>query len=671
MSTSVSDHQRGKGPGNSGKPPSSKFSNASKGGDYEEVDSWRNQAQQQQQQQQHHQQGYGQGSDPYMSSYYGSFQYQAPFGVNENGPWSTNGGGDVAFLGGGGNYSQQQGMHDSQGGHYGGDAMFSGNSGGGFNNFGGGGPGFGYGAGYGNGDYSTWGGPQPRKHYDDYYREGMYGDERGVKMMEQGMGGLSLRDGDKEHSMKELKDMVAMQQGGGGGGSKKTTWATIASQPAKPQTSIKKKQGMLPPPIIPGAWESKNGTVAKAPIAAPVQAPHPPAWERPSKMPPPSGPPPPPPQSAPPSGMNSQGGPPPSRGYEKLKKTNDYNPPTFDLSPEGARFFVIKSYSEDDIHRSIKYEIWCSTEHGNKRLDQAFKEREGKGPLYLLFSVNGSGHFCGMAQMISHVDYNSTSSVWSQDKWKGQFKVKWVYVKDVPNSQLRNIRLENNENKPVTNSRDTQEVPYEKGKQVLKILHTYPHTTSIFDDFTHYEKRQEEEDQRRVVEVQQPPPRPPHERNEHGGGPPGPGGLGMGGGRGGRGGHMGYHGNHHMEGGHGGGHFGGRGGGRDRDFGGGGGVVIIIEIFVSIGEVILSEWIETTIIIVQAEIDLIEAWIVAWTEAWIVVWIVVWIVTAVIISTVVVVVTGTFIHGIGIIVVACAVVVVVVEEDTTPCVTKH
>ena len=34
--------------------------------------------------------------------------------------------------------------------------------------------------------------------------------------------------------------------------------------------------------------------------------------------------------------------------------------------------------------------------------------------------------------------------------------MKWIYVKDVPNSQLRHIRLENNENKPVTNSRDTQ-----------------------------------------------------------------------------------------------------------------------------------------------------------------------------------------------------------------------
>lgn len=99
--------------------------------------------------------------------------------------------------------------------------------------------------------------------------------------------------------------------------------------------------------------------------------------------------------------------------------------------------------------------------------------------------------------MMTSVDYNSNSSVWSQDKWKGSFRVKWIYVKDVPNTQLRHIRLENNENKPVTNSRDTQEVPNGHGVQIMKIVHAYKHTTSIFDDFTHYEKRQEEEDSRK------------------------------------------------------------------------------------------------------------------------------------------------------------------------------
>lgn len=121
-------------------------------------------------------------------------------------------------------------------------------------------------------------------------------------------------------------------------------------------------------------------------------------------------------------------------------------------------------------------------------------ERQNEnGHIFLFFSVNGSGHFCGMAQMITAVDYNSTSSVWAQDKWKGKFKVKWIYVKDVPNSKLRHIILENNENKPVTNSRDTQEVPTAQGIEVLQILHSYKHSTSLFDDFYHYEKKQEEE----------------------------------------------------------------------------------------------------------------------------------------------------------------------------------
>jgi YTH domain-containing family protein len=38
--------------------------------------------------------------------------------------------------------------------------------------------------------------------------------------------------------------------------------------------------------------------------------------------------------------------------------------------------------------------------------------------------------------------------------------VKWHIIKDVPNNLLRHITLENNENKPVTNSRDTQEVNF-------------------------------------------------------------------------------------------------------------------------------------------------------------------------------------------------------------------
>lgn len=93
------------------------------------------------------------------------------------------------------------------------------------------------------------------------------------------------------------------------------------------------------------------------------------------------------------------------------------------------------------MHKSLKYEIWASTDLGNKRLDRAFRESADKGPIYLFFSVNGSGHFAGMAQMLTPVDYAMSSNVWASDKWKGVLKVKWIYIKDVPLASLRHIRL--------------------------------------------------------------------------------------------------------------------------------------------------------------------------------------------------------------------------------------
>lgn len=71
-----------------------------------------------------------------------------------------------------------------------------------------------------------------------------------------------------------------------------------------------------------------------------------------------------------------------------LTAMKGYNPTTFDTKPTFARYFVIKSFTEDDVHKSLKYEIWSSTDPGNKRLDKAFKETAGRGPIYLFFSVN-------------------------------------------------------------------------------------------------------------------------------------------------------------------------------------------------------------------------------------------------------------------------------------------
>jgi hypothetical protein len=51
-----------------------------------------------------------------------------------------------------------------------------------------------------------------------------------------------------------------------------------------------------------------------------------------------------------------------------------------------------------------------------------------------IWVAHHSGHFCGMAQLLSGVNYNESSTVWAQDKWKGIMKLRWIMVKDIPNA---------------------------------------------------------------------------------------------------------------------------------------------------------------------------------------------------------------------------------------------
>nr|XP_009398525.1 PREDICTED: YTH domain-containing family protein 2-like [Musa acuminata subsp. malaccensis] len=188
-----------------------------------------------------------------------------------------------------------------------------------------------------------------------------------------------------------------------------------------------------------------------------------------------------------------------------IPERDQYNKSDFPETYSEAKFFIIKSYSEDDIHKSIKYNVWASTPHGNKKLDAAYQESKEKTsgcPVFLFFSVNTSGQFVGVAEMVGPVDFNKTLDYWQQDKWVGYFPVKWHIVKDVPNNILKHITLENNDNKPVTNSRDTQEVKLDQGLQLLKLFKEHASKTCILDDFDFYETRQKVMQEKRTKQQQ-------------------------------------------------------------------------------------------------------------------------------------------------------------------------
>lgn len=74
---------------------------------------------------------------------------------------------------------------------------------------------------------------------------------------------------------------------------------------------------------------------------------------------------------------------------------DQYNKDDFSVDCPAAKFFVIKSYSEDDVHKSIKYNVWSSTPNGNKKLSTAYEDAQkiaaGKPrgcPVFLFFSVS-------------------------------------------------------------------------------------------------------------------------------------------------------------------------------------------------------------------------------------------------------------------------------------------
>ena len=181
--------------------------------------------------------------------------------------------------------------------------------------------------------------------------------------------------------------------------------------------------------------------------------------------------------------------------YSHLSKVNL---PEVNIDYKGARFFVIKSFMEDNVHKSMKYQVWSSTPEGNKRLNNAYiKSQEEKVPLFLLFSVNGSKQFIGVAKMVSEVNFTEKFALWDQnDKWVGKFKVEWIFIKDIPNREFKSILIPTNENKPITNMKDAQEIPYIQGMIVLKKFKEYNADTNMLDAFEHYDneerKRKEE-----------------------------------------------------------------------------------------------------------------------------------------------------------------------------------
>ena len=181
--------------------------------------------------------------------------------------------------------------------------------------------------------------------------------------------------------------------------------------------------------------------------------------------------------------------------YRHLIDINQKNSKLIESINANSKFFVIKSFSEEDVHKSIKYNVWSSSKDGNLTLSNAFRiTEENKGNVYLFYSCNGSGRYCGLARMKTPCDDNKSFGLWTQDgKWPGLFDVEWLFIKDVPFREFKNviITMKDGEVKPISNARDTQEIPFEQAKIMIQKITEYQNTNTILEHFEFYDMRQE------------------------------------------------------------------------------------------------------------------------------------------------------------------------------------
>ncbi|XP_050768677.1 3'-5' RNA helicase YTHDC2 [Gymnogyps californianus] len=135
-----------------------------------------------------------------------------------------------------------------------------------------------------------------------------------------------------------------------------------------------------------------------------------------------------------------------------------------------VRYFIMKSSNLQNIDISQQKGIWSTTPSNERKLNRAFWE---SSVVYLIFSVQGSGHFQGFARMASEIGCEKSQD-WGSAGFGGVFKVEWIRKESVPFQFAHHLLNPWNDNKKVQISRDGQELEPQVGEQLLQLWDRIP-----------------------------------------------------------------------------------------------------------------------------------------------------------------------------------------------------
>ncbi|XP_053330262.1 3'-5' RNA helicase YTHDC2 [Spea bombifrons] len=135
-----------------------------------------------------------------------------------------------------------------------------------------------------------------------------------------------------------------------------------------------------------------------------------------------------------------------------------------------VRYFIMKSSNLRNLEISQQKGIWSTTPSNERKLNRAFWE---SNIVYLVFSVQGSGHFQGFARMYSEIG-REKSQEWGSTSLGGVFRVEWIRKDSLPFQYAHHLLNPWNDNKKVQISRDGQELEPQVGEQLLLLWDRVP-----------------------------------------------------------------------------------------------------------------------------------------------------------------------------------------------------
>ncbi|XP_064618810.1 3'-5' RNA helicase YTHDC2-like [Lineus longissimus] len=136
-----------------------------------------------------------------------------------------------------------------------------------------------------------------------------------------------------------------------------------------------------------------------------------------------------------------------------------------------SRFFVMKCNNHKNLDFSYSRGVWATVSKNEKALNKCLDE--GKN-VFLIFSVQGSGHFQGYAKLVQPIGKEGKSQDFNQAGLGGNFRIEWIKRANLPFQHCHHLLNPYNNSRRVQISRDGQEIEPTVGEQLIKLWERVP-----------------------------------------------------------------------------------------------------------------------------------------------------------------------------------------------------